>query len=315
MEILHFLNGQPPIRYEALMQMPAEGYVWIDLARSEAPGWEQHARRLLNIEVDLQHLQDALNPTHPTSFDGTEHYDLLVFEGLGPNAEPLPLDTRVSCLFLFERLLVSIHADDGLSYPMAKKRLCSGRLKPPNSVTGLAHLVLDVQVDRFLNIREALDQQLGSLQDELLDGGSNLSDWRKLLTGRLEALSEAQLEALDAWRRSTRFDWNTSEEVRVRDLVEHVTRVRHHASALERDLEAAVQLHFAITSQRTNEVMKLLAVMSVIFMPLTLMTGIWGMNFEDMPELHWRYGYPLALALIATVGSTTLLWFRRRKFF
>jgi magnesium transporter len=50
-------------------------------------------------------------------------------------------------------------------------------------------------------------------------------------------------------------------------------------------------------------------------MPLTLLTGIWGMNFEDMPELHWRYGYPIALGLISVVGVVMLLWFRARKFF
>jgi magnesium/cobalt transport protein CorA len=318
MEIYHFIEGQPPILYNSIERMPEQGFVWLDFTRAEAGGWERYPRQLIGVEVDIEHLYDAQNATHPSFFDRTEAYDLLVMEGLGPNPEPMPLETRVGAFFMFDRLLVTVHADDSLSFRIAKRRLMSSRGKAPATVQGLAHLILDALVDRFLNIREPLDRELTRLQDELLDEREEMSDWRALLEGRrearrLEALCEAQLEALDAWRRGTRFEWSTAETVRVRDLYEHVTRVLNHASGLERDLEAAVQLYFASMSHRTNEIMKVFTVMSVIFMPLSVLTGIWGMNFEDMPELHWKYGYPVALGLIGFVGVTMWLWFKRRK--
>jgi magnesium/cobalt transport protein CorA len=320
MEIYHFLNGQAPARLDHIEQLPAEGFVWIDFVREQSADWEQYPRTLLGLDVDAEHIADSQNPQHPSSFDCTDAYDVLIMEGLGPDAGPIPLTTRVAAFFLFDRLLISVHADDGLSFRITKERLLSKRVKLQSSPLHLAHCILDALVDRFLDLREPLDRELTRLQDELLDSHNDVSDWRELLNARrearrLESLSEAQLEALDAWRRNTRFDWSTAETVRIRDLYEHVTRVLNFASGLERDLEAAVDLHFAAVSNRSNEIMKVFTVMSVVFMPLTLLTGIWGMNFEDMPELHWRYGYPVALGLLAFLGVVMLLWFRRRKFF
>jgi magnesium/cobalt transport protein CorA len=320
MEIYHFIAGQQPVRHDKLEHMPDEGVVWIDFLRSESAGWEQYPRTLLGVEVDFEHVLDSKNANHPSFFDRGDAYDLLIFEGLGPNERPFPLETRVAAFFLFDRLLITVRAAGNISLDETKRRLLQGRMKAAPSVFGLAHQILDSMVDRFLSIREPLDRHLTQLQDDLLDLDTRMSDWSALLVGRrevrrLEALSEAQLEALDAWRRGSGTEWTTAEEVRLRDLSEHVTRVRNHATDLERDIEAAVQLYFAVTSHRTNEIMKVFTVMSVVFMPLTLLTGIWGMNFEDMPELHWRYGYPVALSLIVFLGVAMFLWFKRRRFF
>ncbi len=319
-EIYHFVAGQQPVQYDSIERMPAEGLVWIDFLRSASEGWEQYPRTLLGVEVDFEHVLDSKNANHPSFFDRSDAYDLLIFEGLGPNERPFPLETRVAAFFLFERLLITVRAAGNISFEDTKRRLTYARMKGSLSVFGLTHQILDAMVDRFLAIRDPLDHHLTQLQDDLLDVSTNMSDWSALLVGRrevrrLEALSEAQLEALDAWRRGTSIDWTTAEEVRIHDLIEHVTRVRNHATDLERDLEAAVQLYFAVTSHRTNEIMKIFTVMSVVFMPLTLLTGIWGMNFEDMPELHWRYGYPVALSLIVFLGLAMFLWFKRRRFF
>jgi magnesium/cobalt transport protein CorA len=198
--------------------------------------------------------------------------------------------------------------------------MCALKGRSPPTMLCLAHSILDTMVDRFLRVREFLDLRLTELQDDLLSTHSDMNDWRALLDGRrvarrLEQLSDDQQEALDAWRRGSCHDWDDHTRIRVRDLVEHVTRVRDHASGLERDLEAAVQLHFASISHRTNEIMRIFTVVSVVFMPPMLLTGIWGMNFKYMPELEWIYGYPLALCCVFGVCLGMLFWFKRRKLF
>jgi magnesium transporter len=318
-EILHFVNGQPPRRLDSLERLPAQGLIWLDWVREESEGWEREVHRLLDVEIDPEHLCDADNGIHPSYFDGTSSYDMLIFEGLGPAEEPIPLETRVAAFFIFDRVLCTVRAPDNVSVVQTKQRLLDGRLRTPDTVIKLAHLVVDTMVDRFLDVRQRLDRRFTQLQDELLDPKSPMEDWRELLNGRrvarqLEALCESQLEALDAWRRGTRFKWNKPEEIRVRDLSEHVTRVLHHASDQERDLEAAVQLHFASVSHRTNRVVQTLTVLSAIFFPLTLITGIYGMNFENMPELHTRYGYYFALGLLAVIGGGLAWYFKRRRF-
>ncbi|HUP90711.1 MAG TPA: magnesium transporter CorA family protein [Solimonas sp.] len=319
MKIFHFVEGEPLKVLPQIDRLPAEGLVWIDLVRDEEPNWECWAEPLLGVALEPQHVADGHNPTHPSFFDGTPQYDMLIFEGLGPSDHPFPLATRTAVFYMFKSVLLTVRAPDNVSFGVVEQRLLEGRAKAPKTVFGLAHLVLDTMVDRYMKIREPLDTRLTHLQDELLNPNSNMNDWRDLLEGRrearkLESLSEGQLEALDAWRRGSCFEWTPHEDVRMRDLAEHVNRVLTHAGGQERDVEAAVQLHFASMSHRTNRVVQTLTVMSAIFFPLTLITGIYGMNFDNMPELHSHYGYYIVLAILVVVGGALVLWFKRRGF-
>jgi Mg2+ and Co2+ transporter CorA len=169
-------------------------------------------------------------------------------------------------------------------------------------------------------VREPFSRQLTQLQEDLLDPAKPLNDWRVLMDARrqarrLESLCEDQLEALHAWLRGSRLPWRDTEAVRLRDEIEHIERVLQSASDQERDLEAAVQIHFASMSHRTNEIVRTLTVFSAIFLPLTFIVGIFGMNFEHMPELHTHYGYPLVMGAMGVLAAGLLWYFRRRGYF
>jgi magnesium transporter len=319
MQILQFLPSQPPQRLSRLPERRGEGVLWIDLHRDTAAEWASTLEPWLAVEIDPRHVADSLNAAHPSFFDGTPNYDMLVFAGLGPCENLLPLETRSATFFLFDRVLLTVRAGDAPSFNRMEARIAAPRYRSPKSPLELAHQILDAMVDRFLGIREPLDRHLNGMQDELLDD-NGLNDWRALLDGRrevrrLEALCHEQLEALDAFKRGTRQKWSPTQSVWMRDLAEHIERVRSHASNLERDLEAAVQLHFSVTTERTSRVVRTLTVLSAVFFPLTLITGIYGMNFEHMPELGWRHGYFIVLGVLAGVGICLLLLFKRRGFF
>jgi len=320
MQLFHFLPDTPPRLLPADAPLPDIGLIWADFPRDEAEGWECWAEPLVGVALEPQHVKDSMSPYHPSFFDGTQDYDMLIFQGLGPNDDPFPIETRTAAFFLFRRVLITIRAEDNVSFHIVQQRIRESRIKSPSSILSLTHLVLDTMVDRYLKIREPLDHRFTLLQDDLLDPDSAHHDWRELLRGRrvvreLEALSESQLEALDAWRRNSFIECTPHEEIKVRDLVEHVTRVLNHASGQERDIEAAVQLHFAIATGRTNRIVQFLTVLSAIFFPLTLITGVYGMNFDHMPELHWHYGYFVVMGLLLTVGLSLLYIFRKRRYF
>lgn len=319
MKLFHFSNGQPPRTLTPGEALPDDGLIWADFVRDEAQHWECWAEPLVGAAIDPKHVSDSLNAAHPSFFDGTPDYDMLVFQGLGPRDDPFPLETRTAAFFVFDRMLLTVRAADNVSFDAVHDKLADGRIKPPSSPMLLAHLVLDTMVDRYLRIREVMDRHFTQMQDDLLDPQKPMSDWRALLdcrreVRRLESLSENQADALDAWRRNTRLDWSPKDEIRMRDLAEHVNRVLSHATGQERDIEAAVQLHFASMSHRTNRVVQGLTVLSAIFFPLTLITGIYGMNFEHMPELHWRYGYFYVLGLLTVLGGGLWWYFRKRHF-
>lgn len=319
MNAYHLLNGKPPRPLEKGESLPAKGLIWADFTHAQAAGWECWAEPLLGVPIDPEHVSDSHNVDHPSYFDGTADYDMLVFQGLGPRDDPFPLEARTAVFFIFERTLITVRATDNISIDATRQKLLDGRIRTPATPLMLAHAILDTMVDRYLRVRSLMDERFTRLQDALLDPSKAMSDWRELLAcrrevRRLEALAESQAEALDSWRRNSRFDWTPKEEVRMRDLAEHVNRVMTHAAGQERDIEAAVQLHFAAMTHRTNRIVQGLTVLSAIFFPLTLITGIYGMNFQHMPELQWRYGYYLVLGVLVTLGGGLWWYFRKRHF-
>ena len=95
--------------------------------------------------------------------------------------------------------------------------------------------------------------------------------------------------------------------------MEHVKRVLGHTQRLESAIESAVQLHFSSMAHRSTEIMRVLTVLTAIFMPLTLITGIFGMNFEFIPGLHTRNGFWWAIGFMLFVAASMWLWFRSRR--
>ena len=319
-EILHLVRGQPPRRLESLERLPDGGFVWLDFVRDGSPDWKEWPQRLLGVELDRRHVADSLDANHKTFFDVTPDYDLLIFEGLGSRDDAVPFETHTAALFIFDRLLVSVRAADSVSFERLKERFADGRVKSPGSPRVLAQIVLDIMVDRFLAIRDLFVRRMNGLQEELLDPRNPFNDWQQLLGGRrearrLEGLCEDQLESLDAWHRTSRVEWSNAEETRLRDVSEHIARVQRTSADLERHIEAAVQLHFASMSHRTNEIVRTLTVFSAIFLPLTFIVGIYGMNFQNMPELAWAFAYPALLMLMVLVAGGLLIYFRRRGYF
>lgn len=324
MQIFQFSReGQPPQRREAVERLPDDGFIWLDFRRDEAREWSAWAQRLSGVTVHEDHVSDSFNGDHRSFFDGTGDYDMLIFQGLTPEACESATDlivTRSAAFFFFDRLLITVHGEENLSFDIVKRKFCEAKLRFPSTPFGLAHAVLDVMVERYLTIVDELEKRLEDLQDALLDPRNPFQDWRQLLHYRkqaheMELLCERNLHAVDSWRRQVGAELSENQRVRLNDLREHIERVQTHGDSIQKDVEVAVQLYFASMSHRTNRVVQALTVLSAIFFPLTLITGIYGMNFEHMPELAWRYGYFGVLALLVGLGGGLLLYFKRRGFF
>jgi Mg2+ and Co2+ transporter CorA len=100
---------------------------------------------------------------------------------------------------------------------------------------------------------------------------------------------------------------------RFADIVEHIERVLHHARTIESQAESAVQLYFAAMSHRTTEIMRLLTLITAIFMPLTLITGLFGMNFDFIPGLHNAHGFWIAITAMIGIVAGLIAYFRHRR--
>lgn len=323
---------------DAPSSMPGDGFVWCDCVYDDARSWVEPVQRLTGVAVFEDHLLDAENPNHPSYFDSTNDYEMIVFRGLATGDEVVdPSDvirvrTRPAVFFVFPRVLVTVRAPDSRLVQAIRDRLLAptARTRLPALPEELMLRILNGMVDRFLELRQPLGEQFDRRQRQLLDPRRPFRDWYALLEARREArrledLCEEQLDALQEWRdeRLERTEaasrdahglhaLNEALQVRTSDLVSHIQRVLSHARRLESSVESAVQLHFSATAYRTNEIMRTLTAITAVFLPLTLITGVFGMNFEFIPGLHSRSGFWWALGAMALIGVLLVALFRAR---
>lgn len=230
-----------------------------------------------------------------------------------------------------QRLLDLCHAPRPAGVPgtNGQAALVHG-IRPPTRPEDLMLRLLNAMVDRYLELRSPLTRQLDRWQRALLSARRSFSSWEGLLDARiqlrrLEHLSEEQRDALQEFRDSLLDNRYSTEEdgaplptaasrdevllVRLTDLMEHIQRVLAHARRLEDSIESAVQIHFSAVAHRTNRTMRTLTILTALFMPLTLITGIFGMNFDRMPWLHAPDGFWWSIGLMGgVVAAIGALW-------
>lgn len=318
MEALHFANGE--VQRLAYPALPAEGYLWLDYARDQDAEWAAEVAALTGVTLDERHIRDAENAGHAAALEEVPQYQMLILRGLAPEANASQFSSRATALIRIDRVLVTVRPPDSRSIPELQQRLLTHTRRPPQSVLDLVHAIANNLVDRFLALREPLNEAMDYWERRLLSDQAATDDWRNLLgyrreLRRLGSLCEEQLDALEAWRRQVLPDdsHGVGVMVRYRDLIEHVRRVLRHVRQLEHDQNALIQLHFSAVTERTNTVMKILTVIAAVFLPLTFIAGIYGMNFEHMPELEHPYAYYAVLGLMAAVAGGLVLLFRWQR--
>jgi magnesium transporter len=181
----------------------------------------------------------------------------------------------------------------------------------------IAHAVIDRMVDLYLPVTEAFDEQIDALETDVVERTTTDIVPRIFRLKRsLQRLRRTAMHQREVLQRLSRGEFEQIPERALpffRDIHDHFVRVVDLAEGNRELLSAALDAYLSQTSNRMNEVMKTLALVSTIMLPLTFIAGVYGMNFDHMPELHWRYGYPFALGLMAVVGSAMGLWFRHKK--
>ena len=246
------------------------------------------------------------------------------------------IDTSPVGFAVFDKLLLTVHPTDCavrdayalklLNATSAESR-ASG-VKLPASPADLMLRVVNTMVDSYLALRRVLTRQLDHWQTELLNPNTRFNNWNTLMDARqamhqLDEICEDQRAAVQDWIDSVE-TWPDSPEpaaqrerellkIRSRDVLEHIERVVHHVRRLEQSAETAVQMHFSAQSHRTNDIMRTLTALTAIFLPLNLITGFFGMNFEFLPIIHsptgfwWTFGF-----MVMLVGVVVTVFWRKR---
>lgn len=357
MNIYQIGEHQVTLVSEVPYSVPEDGFLWIDATHDEVADnpelWRNAIEHATNTRIYDLHLQDAINQKHPSYFDSTQDYAMVIFRKLsfGSDLSALELTedtekrkfppalsklmTQPVTFLLMERALITIHAANSRTIEATRTRLLEYKHRPegstqhnrpPTSPAELALRLLNAMVDQYLDLRQPLTGQIDRWQRALLNPRRAFQDWTALLDARIELrkldlLCEEQHDALQELRDyfvdSSESTSNRSQDlllVRVHDVLEHITRVLNHARRLEASIESAVQIHFSAMAHRTSEIMRTLTVITALFMPLTVITGIFGMNFVDMPLLKDQSGFWIAMGMMVVIVIGLLVFFRRRKY-
>ncbi len=264
------------------------------------------------------------------------------------------IDTSPVGFAVFDQVLLSVHPEDcgvrdayaaRLVTPMAAAAISAtaaeavvhelrsgpvaGTRLPPSPADLMLRVVNHI-VDNYLDLRRELSRQLDHWQAELLRPRTRFGNWGALLDARLnlhqlDEICEDQrtavrawLEALDSWSEPEGSAAALREldllKVRSRDVLEHIERVVTHVRRLEHSTETAVQMHFSVQSNRTNDIMRTLTALTAVFLPLNLIAGIFGMNFEFLPLIHQQHGFWWAMAAMGLISITLVALFWRKRY-
>ncbi|MES2955764.1 MAG: magnesium transporter CorA family protein [Pseudomonadota bacterium] len=355
-------------------QPPTDGFVWLFFDRDEfenhLPFMQQAAQKIGGSALLDLHCQDLGNAAHPSHYDFTSIYDLIIFRRLATQVETRAeaeheaaieayhgqggqprikprgglaafnrISSRAVGFVVFDRLLISVHPrgcytaksfiERSLTDAKFSVDTVSARSRIPTSPADLVLRMVNAMVDSYLDVRKELTTQLEHWQAELLKPNSRVINWGALMGARsqlhvLEDLCDEQHDAMQEWLDSLREQPMSSFAAdaqlaqtrrdqmvaRARDVIEHIQRVVHHARRLEQSAETVVQIHFSAQSNRTNSIMRTLTALTAVFLPLNLITGFFGMNFEFLPLIHtatgfwWVFGFMILLVVVVV----TVFW-------
>jgi magnesium transporter len=278
--------------------------LWVDLA---APTEEE-----TRILADVFHfhplsIEDARSSIQFPKAEPYPGYLYVVLHGIDVRKGKQAFATRDVDFFIGPRYLVTVH--DGEAASIAHLReLCDrhDRLLAEGPV-GLFHRIVDSMVDHYRPVMDALEQRINGLEEEAFTGQSQLARRMLKLRHELAEMRRVLMPQRDVIGRLARREFSAiSDEMayRFRDVYDHVVRLADEAILFQDRVTGILEVNLASISNRLNQVMKVLTVMSTIFLPLTVLSGMWGMNVplprfpgDDAAQFWWVAGIMLAIAV------------------
>ncbi len=271
-----------------------------------------------HFSIDPLVLEDILNTGHMPKLEVHDRYLFLTLKMLSFSEERTAVEQEHFSMLLCDGCLITFQEKRSAVFDVIREILGSGtgRLRK-RGADYLFYRLLDTIVDHYYLVLDRIEDSLEAIEEELLCGDAT-SVSEKILAGKKNML--AMRRAVMPLRESMRLFSQRDVQLITESTYGFFDDICDHLLHLEQTIEHSrelftnmMELQVAVNANRLNNVMKTLTIFASIFMPLTFLAGIYGMNFDFMPELGWRWGYPLTLGLMAAVAVGMLLYMRRRK--
>ena len=289
--------------------------VWVDLD-GRGPDEEKILSETFGFHPLV--IEDVFGDTAHPKIENYDDYLYVIVHGIDRDAEdPKKLETLELDLLIGKRYVVTHHRKPMRSVEGALADLKRNSKILHKGPAFLAHAILDHLTDHYLPVMDRFTEQIEELEAQVLKKpGPHCLDAVFSLRRSLQAIRRVSVHQKEALHRLARGEFALIPKPALpffRDVYDHFVRVSDLTDSYRELISSALEAYMSVQSNRLNEVMKVLSLISTVMLPMTFIAGVYGMNFDHMPELHWRYGYAFAWLLMGGVGVSlyALFWFRR----
>lgn len=263
-------------------------------------------------------LEDILNTDQRPKIDDYEDYIFIVLKMFYYREEVNELTVEQISLIFRPGIVISFQEREGDVFDPIRERMRNTKSKIiKNGSDYLAYALIDALVDHYFVILERLGEKIEFLQEQLVSAPSeetlrNIHQLKREMIF-LRRSAWPLREIISKMEREDSPLIQESTTIYIRDVYDHVMQVIDTIETYREMVSGMIDIYLTSMSNKLNEVMKVLTIIATIFIPLTFISGIYGMNFEYMPELKWHWGYFGVLSLMATIVIIMLIYFKRNK--
>lgn len=263
-------------------------------------------------------LEDIVNTAQRPKVEDFENYIYLVLKMLKFDEKTSHIASEQVSFILGPHYLISFQEAEGDVFNFVRERIRKGRGRIRKSGPDyLTYALIDAVVDHYFLILEKVGEKIERLEEkvqleptpEILQDIHDLK--REIIYFRKQVWPVR--EVLRNWHKTESALVQDASKVFISDVYDHTIQIIDTIESFRDIISGLMDLYLSSVSNRMNEVMKVLTIMATIFIPLTFVAGIYGMNFKFMPELEWRWSYPILWVLLVVIFVSMLIYFKRKK--
>ncbi len=274
-----------------------------------------------HFEIDFLTLQDILNAHHPTKIEDHDKYIVLILKLFQLNEKRQELQHQQVSIVLGANFVLTFLEDETTFFEDVHTALTNDVLHIRGRQTDyLLSVLLNNVMGNYIATISSIADALEDLEEELLTitNGRDIGKQIQTLRRQYMSMKKAILPLKEQYTKLLRTEdllIHRTTRAFFNDVNDHLQFVLQTIEICRETLSSLVDLYISNNDLRMNDIMKRLTVVSTIFIPLTFLVGVWGMNFRVMPELDWTYGYAFAWFVMAMAGLACYWFFRRKKWY
>lgn len=291
-----------------------DSVTWVDLCR---PSDDESYVLTHDFKFHPLAIEDVISEKPRIKIDDYDSYLFVVFQLVDYIGREEGLKVSEVDLFLSRNSLVTVHYDDHRIFDFLYHRAERDERMISRGADFAFHAIIDAIVDNYNMTLDILDYEVDEIEKMVL-GEPAEETVKSIFTLRRDIveLKRIVLPQKEVLMRLSRGDFDLVGErsaVYFSDVHDHLARVNDIADSHREILNSSLEVYFSSVSTKTNEIIKFLTIFTVLSIPPTFLVGLWGMNFEFMPELRHPWGYGFALSLMLAIVIVLVIFFRRRK--